>query len=110
MLSFEAAYAAPFIMMSQNRQAAKDRLMAESDYHCNIKGEEEVRNIMDHLDHQDTVIVEILQRMEAQHHEVMLHLSRLDPEMARRFGMDMQQVSKEIIEEEAGGGNIGGNS
>ncbi|HKV02511.1 MAG TPA: DUF1003 domain-containing protein, partial [Ktedonobacteraceae bacterium] len=33
-LSFEAAYAAPIIMMSQNRQAAKDRLMAESDYHC----------------------------------------------------------------------------
>src|SRR4030081_2690844 len=38
-LSFEAAYAAPIIMMSQNRQAAKDRLMAESDYDCNIKGE-----------------------------------------------------------------------
>src|SRR6266705_1313324 len=30
-LSFQAAYAAPIIMMSQNRQAAKDRLMAEQD-------------------------------------------------------------------------------
>jgi uncharacterized membrane protein len=110
MLSFEAAYAAPFIMMSQNRQAAKDRLMAESDYHCNVKGEVEVRNIMDHLDHQDTVIVQILQRMEAQHQEVMLHLSRLDPEMARRFGMDMEEVSKEVIEEETGDSNIVGNS
>jgi uncharacterized membrane protein len=28
-LSFQAAYAAPIIMMSQNRQAAKDRLIAE---------------------------------------------------------------------------------
>ena len=109
-LSFEAAYAAPIIMMSQNRQAAKDRLMAESDYDCNIKGEVEVHNIMDHLDHQDSVIVQILQRMEAQHQEVMLHLSRLDPELARRLGMDIQQVSKEIVEEEQGDSNISGNS
>ena len=97
-------------MMSQNRQAVKDRLMAESDYDCNIKGEVEVRNIMDHLDHQDSVIVQILQRMEAQHQEVMLHLSRLDPELARRLGMDIQQVSKEIVEEEQGDSNISGNS
>ncbi len=38
-LSFEAAFSAPFIMMSQNRQAEKDRIMAESDYHTNVKGE-----------------------------------------------------------------------
>ncbi len=58
-LSFEAAYAAPIIMMSQNRQASKDRLTAESDYHCNVKGEEEIRHIMEHLNHQDTVILQI---------------------------------------------------
>ena len=84
--------------------------MAESDYHCNVKGEVEVRNIMDHLDHQDTVIVQILQRMEAQHQEVLVHLSRLDPELARRFGMDMQEVSKEVIAEETGDDNVAGNS
>jgi uncharacterized membrane protein len=109
-LSFQAAFAAPFIMISQNRQAAKDRLMAESDYHCNIKGEVEVRNIMEHLDHQDTVIFQILQRMDAQHKEVLLHLSRLDPELARRLGTDIQQVSKEIIQEEAGDSDVTGNS
>ena len=32
-LSFQAAYAAPIIMMSQNRPAAKDRLMAEQELH-----------------------------------------------------------------------------
>src|SRR6266481_3069894 len=109
-LSFEAAFAAPFIMISQNRQAQKDRIMAESDYHCNTKGEEETRYIMDHLDHQDTVILQILQRMEAQHKEVILHLSRLDPELARRLGMDIQQVSEEIVEEEKASGDISGNS
>jgi len=97
-------------MMSQNRQAEKDRLMAESDYHCNIKGEEETRNIMEHLDHQDVVIMQIIKRMEAQHEEVMHHLSRLDPEMARRLGMDIQEVSKELVEEETGDSNIAGNS
>jgi len=67
----------PFVMMSQNRQSAKDRLMAESDYHCNVKGEEEIRHIMEHLDHQDTIILQILQRMEADHKEVVQHLARL---------------------------------
>ena len=110
MLSFQAAYAAPFVMMSQNRQAAKDRLMAESDFHCNVKGEVEIRNIMDHLDHQDTVIMQILQRIEAQHQEIMEHFSRLDPEMARRLGLDIQQVSKEVLNEETGDSNITGNS
>ena len=105
-LSFEAAYSAPIIMMSQNRQAYKDRLTAESDYHTNVKGEIEIRNIMDHLDHQDLIIKQIIERMEVQHEEVMHHFARLDPEMARRLGMDIQEVSKELVEEETGdGGN-----
>jgi uncharacterized membrane protein len=65
-LSFQAAYAAPFIMMSQNRQSAKDRLAAESDYHTNVKGEQEICHMMDHLDHQDELTREILLRLEVQ--------------------------------------------
>jgi len=42
MLSFQAAYAAPFIMMSQNRQASKDRIAAEIDHQVNQKAELEV--------------------------------------------------------------------
>jgi len=41
-LSFQAAYAAPFIMMSQNRQADIDRKAAENDYQVNIKAELEI--------------------------------------------------------------------
>jgi uncharacterized membrane protein len=66
-LSFQAAYAAPIIMMSQNRQAAKDRLMAEHDYEINLKAEEEVKAIMRHLEQQDEVMIDILRRLEAQH-------------------------------------------
>ena len=49
-LSFQAAYAAPVIMMSQNRQAAKDRLAAEEDYLVNLWAELEVAAIHDRLD------------------------------------------------------------
>jgi uncharacterized membrane protein len=70
-LSFQAAYAAPIIMMSQNRQAAKDRLMAEQDYLVNSKAEEEVKSIMHHLEQQDEVMIDILRKLEEQH-EVLL--------------------------------------
>jgi len=49
-LSFQAAYAAPIIMMSQNRQAYKDRLAAEIDHEVNVKAEIKVSLIMSRLD------------------------------------------------------------
>jgi uncharacterized membrane protein len=70
-LSFQAAYAAPIIMMSQNRQVAKDRLMAEQDYLVNTMAEEEVKAIMHHLEQQDEAMIDILQRMEQQHHSII---------------------------------------
>ena len=45
MLSFQAAYAAPIIMMSQNRQADKDRLQSKSDYEVNLKAEMEIMQL-----------------------------------------------------------------
>jgi uncharacterized membrane protein len=66
-LSFQAAYAAPIIMMSQNRQAVKDRLMAEQDYIVNTKAEEEIKAVMQHLEQQDETMIDILRRMEEQH-------------------------------------------
>ena len=41
-LSMTAALQAPVIMMSQNRQSAKDRLSAEQDYEVNLKSELEI--------------------------------------------------------------------
>jgi uncharacterized membrane protein len=49
-LSFQAAYAAPFIMMSQNRQADVDRQKAEDDYKINIKAELEIEALHQKLD------------------------------------------------------------
>jgi uncharacterized membrane protein len=70
-LSFQAAYAAPIIMMSQNRQADKDRLMAQHDYEINLKAEQEVKAIMHHLEQQDDIMLDILRRLEAQHRELL---------------------------------------
>jgi uncharacterized membrane protein len=49
-LSFQAAYSGPVIMMSQNRQAAKDRLAAEIDHDVNTKAEIEINNLVRRLD------------------------------------------------------------
>ena len=49
-LSFQAAYAAPFIMMSQNRQQDIDRAAAENDYKINIKAELEIELLHQKLD------------------------------------------------------------
>jgi uncharacterized membrane protein len=69
-LSFQAAYTGPFVMMSQNRQAVKDRLTAENDYKTDVKGEQEICHIMDHLDHQDNMILQIVQGLQAQTHSI----------------------------------------
>ena len=58
-LSMQAAYTAPMIMMSQNRQAARDRLEAHNDYEINLKAEMEVRAILENLEAQNIAIVEI---------------------------------------------------
>jgi uncharacterized membrane protein len=50
-LSCLAAIQAPIIMMSQNRQEAKDRLRAQHDYQVNLKAELEIRNLNDKVDH-----------------------------------------------------------
>jgi uncharacterized membrane protein len=40
--STQAAYAAPIIMMSQNRQSERDRLQAQADYKTNIEAKQEI--------------------------------------------------------------------
>jgi uncharacterized membrane protein len=78
-LSFQAAYAAPIIMMSQNRQSAKDRLQAEQDLNTDLKAElliEELHGSVDELrlekwvellkiqEHQIALLQRVIQRLE----------------------------------------------
>ena len=59
LLSLQAAYTAPVIMMSQNRQDARDRIEGHNDYELNQKAEQEIRAILDHLSAQDEALRQI---------------------------------------------------
>ena len=48
-MSAEAAYASPLILMSQNRQAERDRHHAEMDYETNLAAKEEIEAILREL-------------------------------------------------------------
>jgi uncharacterized membrane protein len=65
-LSFQAAYAAPFIMMSQNRQQDVDRQKAEEDYKVNIKAELEIELLHQKLDElREKEVVSLVRSVEA---------------------------------------------
>ncbi|MDO8289440.1 MAG: DUF1003 domain-containing protein [Parvibaculum sp.] len=49
-LSFQAAFTAPIIMMSQNRQAERDRADQQHDFDINIKAELEIEELHQKLD------------------------------------------------------------
>jgi uncharacterized membrane protein len=59
-----ASIQAPVIMMSQNRQDAKDRVRSELDYQVNVRAEAEIQSLS--------------QRM----NELIEKLERLDPNIA----------------------------
>jgi uncharacterized membrane protein len=80
-LSFQAAYSSPIIMMSQNRQSAKDRLQAELDLRTDLKAEaliedvhgrvEDLRlhrwkELLDMQQQQIGLLLTVVQRLEAQ--------------------------------------------
>ncbi len=58
-LSLQAAYTAPMIMMSQNRKAERDRVEAHLDYEINQQAETEIRVILENLEAQNLAISEI---------------------------------------------------
>lgn len=58
-LSLQAAYTASVVMISENRQAERDRLQAKADFQLNQKAEEEVRAILEHLACQDSALLTI---------------------------------------------------
>jgi uncharacterized membrane protein len=60
MFSIQAAYAAPILMMSQNRQAERDRFQAQADFDTNEKAECEIEDIQLRL----AAIEQTLERIE----------------------------------------------
>lgn len=69
LFSTQAAYAAPLILMSQNRQTARDRIQAEEDYICNIEAKQEIEALQIQLSKIETEkldkLITMLQEMKA---------------------------------------------
>lgn len=49
LFSTQAAYAAPIIMMSQNRQGERDRIQANDDYETNLEAKKEIEDLQKSL-------------------------------------------------------------
>jgi uncharacterized membrane protein len=69
MLSFQAAYTAPVLLMSQNRQAMIDRLAAKSDYEVNLKAQLEIELLHQKIDlmreNEIARLLSLVERLEA---------------------------------------------
>ena len=67
LFSTQAAYAAPIIMMSQNRQSERDRIQAQADYQTNIQAKQEIEALTIMLSRLETEkldkIIAILEEM-----------------------------------------------
>lgn len=63
MFSVQAAYAGPVLMMSQNRQAERDRYQAQSDFDTNVKAECEIELIQATLERVETQLARIETRL-----------------------------------------------
>ncbi|WP_315791251.1 DUF1003 domain-containing protein [Fischerella sp. JS2] len=84
MLSFQAAYTAPIIMMSQNRQAIIDRQDAKYDYEVNKKAELEIELLHDKMNLlREDEIVEIIQLLKAHQEQLQLIECKLSEISAR---------------------------
>ncbi|ARN85362.1 DUF1003 domain-containing protein [Candidatus Nucleicultrix amoebiphila] len=70
-LSCLAAVQAPLIMMSQNRQEAKDRMRSEHDYEVNLKAELEIRHLNLKLDHYIKMHWQGIKALEKEHRELI---------------------------------------
>ena len=69
LFSTQAAYAAPIIMMSQNRQNERDRAQAQADYQTNLEAKKEIEALTEQLNKIDVekldAIIKILQEIKS---------------------------------------------
>ena len=66
--STQAAYAAPIIMMAQNRQSERDRIQAQEDFDTNVAAKKEIEALQLHLSAIETdkldKIIKLLEKMQ----------------------------------------------
>src|ERR1700704_5603791 len=100
-LSLEAAIWVSVVLMAVNRLADRDRLRAQHEYELNVKAEEELKALMNHLMHQDEILLQIVNRLDrgdremkriARHLEVVIETTT-NPPLSRTSESDRPQIS-----------------
>jgi uncharacterized membrane protein len=77
-LSLEAALWVSVVLMALNRLADRERLRAQHDYELNVKAEEELKALMNHLMHQDEILLQIVNRLDRGDREIKRLARRLE--------------------------------
>ena len=77
-LSLEAAIWVSVVLMALNRLADRDRLRSQQDYELNVKSEEELKALMNHLMHQDEILLQIVNRLDRGDREMKRLARRLE--------------------------------
>ena len=77
-LSLEAALWVSVVLMALNRFADRDRLRAQHDYELDVKAEEELKALMNHLMHQDEILLQIVNRLDRGDREMKRLARRLE--------------------------------
>src|SRR6267143_865689 len=76
--SLEAAIWVSVVLMALNSLADRDRLRAQSEYELNVKAEEELKALMNHLMHQDEILLQIINRLDRGDREMKRLARRLE--------------------------------
>src|SRR5579872_5039172 len=77
-LTLEAAIWVSVVLMALNRFADRDRLRAQHDFELNVKAEEELKALMNHLMHQDEILLQIVNRLDRGDREMKRLARRLE--------------------------------
>jgi uncharacterized membrane protein len=76
--TLEAATWVSVVLMALNSQADRDRLRAQNEYELNVKAEEELKALMNHLMHQDEILLQIVNRLDRGDREIKRLTRRLE--------------------------------
>src|SRR4030081_3317197 len=83
-ITLEVAAWISLVLMAFNRQADRDRLRAQHDYELDVKAEEELKALMNHLMHQDEILLQIVNRLDRADREMKRLARRLEQGLQAR--------------------------
>ena len=77
-LGLEVAVWISVMLMAMNRMSDRERLRAQHDYEQDVKEEEELKALMNHLMHQDEILLQIVNRLDRSDREMKRLARRLE--------------------------------